>query len=357
MTDSAVLNKDGSSPCRPRAFACNNGRSARRILQLYRRSAALHMSRILIREKRGFIRHAVTFVSLPVNRVGLADRDAEWSSMRKSDDRIRRPPPFLEVSADVQRHPNQCREHAATVGPVDQYPREMPRVNRRVLVFDTWDKQIRRALLFRLIVHRAGQTRWHIEDRIDRVRIVDPVCANKRRIDCPRLLTGEKVMQEISSLPFPARLLLLLLSRFQKIGKRGLGRPVLVANDGRKILPCGVLGILGRFQGMGPHMAKPAGHANPKRPNQFRIGLNRIIRVILERAVVCYSLLPILTRFLSRRRFTEEVRIRHQSQPEDPARVTIHSRVKAIIGQLAQDSVEQLLIAGIKQITISLVCP
>src|SRR5439155_8445772 len=136
-------------------------------------------------------------VGLPVHRVRLTNGDAEWTPPGETDDRVGSPTPFFKVRADVQRYTNQRCKSSATVGAVHQHTWKMTRVHRGIALLDAGHEQIRRALMFRGIRSGSYEARRQVEDGVDRVRVVDPICADQRGINRAGLLAGEEVMEKI----------------------------------------------------------------------------------------------------------------------------------------------------------------
>ena len=194
----------------------------------------------------------------------------------------------------------------------------MPGRYLSIAVLKAAERQVGRALTLRRIQLRALEPGGHVEHRGDRVRIVDVVGADERRVDSAGLLAREKLIQEIVGLG--------------QVREQLRRSPVLIADDAREIRPGWIVRIGGRVEGMRTDMAVPARHGYAERANQVRIDLNGRV-VVIGIAGSHDSLLPIAACLVRLRRRAEEIRIRYEAQPDHTARIAIDRDVDAVLRQ------------------------
>ena len=95
-------------------------------------------------------------------------------------------------------------------------------------------------------------------------------------------------------------------------------------------------------------MAEAARHADPERPHQLGIGIDRLVGIVGVVAIhdAC---LPIAARLGRRLRVSEEVGIEEQPQADDAAGIAVDRRVEAIAGELGAHLGVERAIAGLEQ--------
>ncbi len=274
------------------------------------------------------LRDAVGLCGLPIDRFVLDRRQLERPLRLEADDRVVHAPPLFRVRADVEVHARQRALDADAVRAVEQHARRVARVGvHQRLVLDAALSQVGRALLFGQVLPGAYQARLDLEDRGDRVRVVDVIGADQRRVDRAGLLAGHELPQEA-------------LGGLQ-VGEGPLRRPVLVADGAGHVGPAGRLRIRRRVQRVGPDVAEGAGHADTERPHELRIGMHGVVGVVGVARGIDDALLPVVASRLRGARVAEEVRVGQQPQAHHAARVAIDARVDAVLGELGHRAVVQ----------------
>ena len=134
--------------------------------------------------------------------------------------------------------------------------------------------------MFRGIRSGSYEARRQVEDGVDRVRVVDPICADQRGINRAGLLAGEEVMEKIVA--------------GKQVCERRLRPPILITNDRGEIRPIRMVRISRGIQGMGRHVAETARHAHPEWANQLRVGMDGDIRVVVGLRRLGYTRIPVL---------------------------------------------------------------
>src|SRR6266542_1767114 len=146
------------------------------------------------------------------------------------------------------------------------------------------------------------------------------------------------------------------ISSPQQIAESRPRIPVLRADDGGKVLPFRLVVSNRGIKRMLRDVAKPARHRWAKWTDQLRIGVNASFGVVS--AVRSFDLLfPVFAGFRGGVRLCEEVRIQHQPQPENAARVTIDLRIKAVVSKLSSDLLRHVILVRIRFAGLALSFP
>ena len=191
---------------------------------------------------------------IPVDGMGLAVRELERLLRPETYQRIVDADPLLPVGADIQEDAGQCPVSPDRIGPVEEDPRNKARVavGGRYLL-DRVEQVLghlaaadlligeecrkRRAggrdLLLR-VLERDRHAFGHAEDRVHRVRIIDVVRGDQRRVDGPGGLAVQDVVDEA-------------VGRHQ-VAEDGADPEVLGPDVAGEVLPGGVGDVAGGIQ-------------------------------------------------------------------------------------------------------------
>ena len=238
--------------------------------------------------------------SLPVGGVALHVADPDRRDRLASDNRVEVQQPFLAEQSDIEIDAIQRAKHSHRIRRVFLDMRDPRRIRRleifgqrtiRVVVIELLVIEIaaRKSMLPQVLRHANAHR--HFVDRIHGTGIVNVVRRDQGGVEGAR----PRGVQKLENVILLVRLII----------KNSVHPEVLGADEGREILPLGILGICGRFQRIGADMTEAARHSDAVWPHE-------VLVIIVTRVGVVANRVP---RFLCR---LVKVGVWKATQSDDP---------------------------------------